>query len=403
MKVIESECVVIGAGPGGYTAAFYAADLGIKTTLIERYSALGGVCLNVGCIPSKALLHIAALKEEAAEYEKIGLGIKDFKVDIAKLRAHKESIINKLVGGVKQLAKARKVTVLTGQAAFMDANNLMVTADDGTTTRVTFTKAIIAAGSRPVIPASLQNKSERVMTSTGALKLQEFPKRLLIVGGGIIGMEMGYMYASFGSEVTMVEALPELGTGIDRDVFRPLEMKLKKLFNVIQLNTFVSKLATKGKELIATFTPAGEAAKNAKAMTATFDRVLVSVGRRPNSDLLAIEKSGIAVDDKGFIIVDKQLRTSVPNIYAIGDIVGNPMLAHKASKEAHIAVEAILGKKTQLEEQMVIPNVLYTDPEVAWAGLTETAAKTQGIAYKKATFPWAASGRALAISKTAGG
>ncbi|BBM89189.1 dihydrolipoyl dehydrogenase [Spirochaetota bacterium] len=406
MKILETECLVIGGGPGGYTAAFYAADHNIKTTLIERYPRLGGVCLNVGCIPSKALLHLAALKEETKELETIGIGSKDFKINLAKTRTHKGNIVQKLTGGLNQLAKARKVNVINGVATFIDANNVLVK-ENNEETRIVFNQAIIAAGSRPIIPKSLALNTDRVMTSTGALDLKDIPEKLLVIGGGIIGMEMGYVYASFGSAVTMVEALPHIGTGIDRDVFTPLERKLKRLFKSIQPNTTVSKITQKGNKIIATFTPnepksaADNSSHSSQNTTAEFDRVLVSVGRRANSDLLDLEKAMVHTDDHGFIKVDNQLRTNVSNIYAIGDIVGNPMLAHKASREAHIAVEALMGKKTTFDN-IVIPNVIYTDPEVAWAGMTEAEVKEQNIPYKTGVFPWAASGRALAIGKTAG-
>lgn len=395
MKVVETQMVVIGAGPGGYTAAFYAADKGMKTALVERQGTLGGVCLNVGCIPSKALLHMAAIKEEAEKGSEYGLNISMGGIDLEKMRLQKEKIVQKLTGGLKVLSKARNVDVYNGHAKFLDANNLIITDAKGEETRLTFQKALIAAGSRPIKPSAFDFSSDRIFTSTGALELKDIPKSLLIVGGGIIGLELGSFYATFGSEVTVVEALDSLVSDVDRDVFRHLERKIKKMFKNIHLNTMVQSLKANKNEVVAVLkTEKGEVQEK-------FSRALVSIGRMPNSDALDLDKANISIDDKGFVKVDKQMRTSSENIFAIGDIVGNPMLAHKASREAHIAIDAAMGKKVAFEN-ICIPNVIYTDPELAWVGLTEKIAKEKNISYKIGTFPWAASGRALAIGKTEG-
>lgn len=395
MKVVETQMVVIGAGPGGYTAAFYAADKGMKTALVERQGTLGGVCLNVGCIPSKALLHMAAIKEEAEKGSEYGLNISMDGIDLEKMRLQKEKIVQKLTGGLKVLSKARNVDVYNGHAKFLDANNLIITDAKGEETRLTFQKALIAAGSRPIKPSAFDFSSDRIFTSTGALELKDIPKSLLIVGGGIIGLELGSFYATFGSEVTVVEALDSLVSDVDRDVFRHLERKIKKMFKNIHLNTMVQSLKANKNEVVAVLkTEKGEVQEK-------FSRALVSIGRMPNSDALDLGKANISIDDKGFVKVDKQMRTSSENIFAIGDIVGNPMLAHKASREAHIAIDAAMGKKVAFEN-ICIPNVIYTDPELAWVGLTEKIAKEKNISYKIGTFPWAASGRALAIGKTEG-
>ncbi len=394
----ECELVVIGAGPGGYTAAFYAADLGISTLLVERYDSLGGVCLNVGCIPSKMLLHSAALKEEAEEAAAYGLNFSKAQLDLKKLVAHKKKIIDKLSSGVRQLSRARKVDIVRGKASFSDANNLIVK-DGKEEHRIVFQTAIIAAGSRPIFPSSMGKKSERIMSSTGALNLKNIPKKMLIIGGGIIGLELGFVYAQFGSKISVVEALDKLAPGVDRDIFNPLYKKIKKLFAEIKLNTVIENLEEEASMVKATMRPVGN--KDASPETLEFDKVLVCIGRRPNSDLLAVEKTGLALDEKNHIIVDGQMRSSVANIFAIGDIVGQPMLAHKASKEARVAVDAIKGKRS-LYDVRAMPNVIYTDPELAWTGLSEDEAKAQSIDYKKAIFPWAASGRATAISRNDG-
>ena len=395
MKVVETQMVVVGAGPGGYTAAFYAADKGMKTALIERQDTLGGVCLNVGCIPSKALLHMAALKEEAEKGAEFGLKLSMNGIDLDKMRQHKEKIVQKLTGGLKVLAKGRSVDVYNGHAKFLDANNLIITDAKGEETRLTFQKALIAAGSRPIKPSAFDFSSDRIFTSTGALTLKDIPKSLLIVGGGIIGLELGSFYATFGSEVTVVEALDNLVSDVDRDVFRHLERKIKKMFKNIHLKTMVQSLKANKNDVTAILkTEKGE-------LQEKFSRALVSIGRMPNSDALDLDKANIAIDEKGFIKVDRQMRTSTKNIFAIGDIVGNPMLAHKASREAHVAVDAAMDKKVAFEN-ICIPNVIYTDPELAWVGLTEKIAKEKNIPYAVGTFPWAASGRALAIGKTEG-
>ena len=396
MKIKETELVVIGAGPGGYTTAFYAADQGFKVILVERYSLLGGVCLNVGCIPSKALLHLASVKEEAEKLEKHGINFGKAKVNLEKMRDFKDSVIKQMTGGLKQLAKMRKVTVIEGNAHFMDKNNLIVKSKE-TETRITFQNAIIASGSSPVIPAAFDLKHERIMTSTGALKLQDIPKKLLVVGGGVIGLEMGSFYAAFDSEVTIVEANDKLVSSADRDVFKVLEKKIKQSFKAIHLNSKVEKMEViKDKKVKVTF-------KNNKGETINeeYDRVLLSIGRKPNSQSLSLENAGVKTNERGFIIANNQMKTNIDNIYAIGDVIGGAMLAHKASHEGHVAVDVIRGKKA-IFDKMGIPSVIYTDPEVAWVGLTENEAKAKNIAYKVGIFPWKASGRATAMGKNDG-
>jgi dihydrolipoamide dehydrogenase len=393
---IDTEVVVLGSGPGGYTAAFRAADLGKKVVLIERYSTLGGVCLNVGCIPSKALLHTAKVITEAEETEHHGLSFGKPNIDLDKLRNWKANdVVGKLTGGLAQMAKARGVTVVNGVGSFTSPNQIAVSASDGKTTTIGFENAIIAAGSQATkFPGAPED--ERIMDSTGALALADIPKRLLVIGGGIIGLEMGTVYDALGSKVSVVEFMDGLITGCDRDLVRPLQKRMEKRFESIMLSTKVSKIEAKKDGIHVSFE--GE---NAPKGTEVYDRVLVSIGRRPNGKNIGAENAGIAVDDRGFINVDKQMRTNVPHIFAIGDIVGQPMLAHKATHEAKVAAEVIAGHKVEFVAS-VTPSVAYTDPEVAWVGMTETEAKAKGIEIEKASFPWAASGRALSIARTEG-
>jgi dihydrolipoamide dehydrogenase len=393
---IDTEVVVLGSGPGGYTAAFRAADLGKKVVLIERYSTLGGVCLNVGCIPSKALLHTAKVITEAEETEHHGLSFGKPNIDLDKLRNWKANdVVGKLTGGLAQMAKARGVTVVNGVGSFTSPNQIAVTSADGKTTTIGFENAIIAAGSQATkFPSAPED--ERIMDSTGALALADIPKRLLVIGGGIIGLEMGTVYDALGSKVSVVEFMDGLITGCDRDLVRPLQKRMEKRFESIMLSTKVSKIEAKKDGIHVSFE--GE---NAPKGTEIYDRVLVSIGRRPNGKNIGAENAGVAVDERGFINVDKQMRTNVPHIFAIGDIVGQPMLAHKATHEAKVAAEVIAGHKVEFVAS-VIPSVAYTDPEVAWVGMTETEAKAKGIEIEKASFPWAASGRALSIARTEG-
>ncbi|MGX8883703.1 dihydrolipoyl dehydrogenase [Methylovorus sp. SPW-M1] len=393
---IDTEVVVLGSGPGGYTAAFRAADLGKKVVLIERYSTLGGVCLNVGCIPSKALLHTAKVITEAEETSHHGVSFSAPKVDLDTLRNWKANdVVGKLTGGLAAMAKQRGVTVVQGVGKFTSSHQIAVTAADGKVTTVGFQNAIIAAGSQATkFPGAPDD--ERIMDSTGALALADIPKRLLIIGGGIIGLEMGTVYDALGSKVSVVEFMDGLIPGCDRDLIRPLQKRMEKRFESIMLSTKVAKIDAKKDGIHVSFE--GE---NAPKEAQVYDRVLVSIGRRPNGKNIGAENAGVAVDDRGFIAVDKQMRTNVPHIFAIGDIVGQPMLAHKATHEAKVAAEVIAGHKVEFQA-LVIPSVAYTDPEVAWAGMTETEAKAKGIEIEKASFPWAASGRALSIARTEG-
>jgi dihydrolipoamide dehydrogenase len=393
---IATQVVVLGSGPGGYTAAFRAADLGLKVALIERYSTLGGVCLNVGCIPSKALLHTAKVITEAEETEQHGLSFGKPIIDLDKLRNWKSNdVVGKLTGGLAQMAKARGVTVLQGVGSFTSPNQIAVTAHDGKVTKVGFDNAIIAAGSQATkFPGAPED--ERIMDSTGALALADIPKRMLVIGGGIIGLEMGTVYDALGTKVSVVEFMDGLITGCDRDLVRPLQKRMSGRFESIMLSTKVAKIEAKKDGIYVSFE--GE---NAPEGVQVYDRVLVSIGRRPNGKNIGAENAGVAVDERGFIAVDKQMRTNVPHIFAIGDIVGQPMLAHKATHEAKVAAEVIAGHKVEFVAN-VIPSVAYTDPEVAWVGLTETEAKEKGIEIDKASFPWAASGRAISIARTEG-
>ncbi len=392
---LHAQVLVLGAGPGGYTAAFRAADLGLQVVLVERYPDLGGVCLNVGCIPSKALLHTAKLITEAEEMGAHGVTFARPQVDLAKLRAWKaKDVVAKLTNGLGALAKQRKITVVTGTAQFTGSHRLQVTAADGSVRSISFDNAVIAAGSQP-IRLPFQPNDPRVMDSTGALALEDVPDRLLVIGGGIIGLEMGTVYDALGSKVTVVELGGQLIPGCDPDLVRPLHKRMEKRFAKILLNTGVTdmKAADDG---IHVSMKAGE-----KTETQVFDRVLVAIGRRPNGKLIGAGAAGVEVNQQGFIPVDKQMRTQVPHIYAIGDIVGQPMLAPKAVHEGKIAAEVIVGHQVEFQA-LAIPSVAYTDPEVAWVGLTETEAKARGIEIEKGAFPWVASGRALSIARTEG-
>jgi dihydrolipoamide dehydrogenase len=390
----HAEVMVLGSGPGGYTAAFRAADLGKKVVLIERYATLGGVCLNVGCIPSKALLHAARVIAEADEMSHFGLQFNRPAIDLDKLRAWKDSVVGRLTKGVASLAKLRKVQVVTGLARFLGPNLAEVDTTEGKKT-VSFDSAIIAAGSQSARIPGFPYDDERLMDSTGALLLSDIPRRLLVIGGGIIGLEMATVYDALGSKITVVELLDGLIPGADRDIIKPLHNQLAKRYESILLKTKVSRLDSLKEGIRATFE--GE---NAPAPQ-VFDRVLLSVGRRPNGRAIGAEAAGVTVNERGYIPVDNQMRTNLPHIYAIGDIVGEPMLAHKATHEGKVAAEVIAGHKAAFDAR-TIPSVAYTDPEVAWMGLTEGTAKAQGIEYEKAVFPWAASGRALATARDEG-
>jgi len=398
----ECELLVLGAGPGGYSAAFRAADLGLKTILVERYATLGGVCLNVGCIPSKALLHTAAVMDEVKTMAKHGITFGEPKIEIDQLRAYKDSVIGKLTGGLAGMAKARKVQVVRGLGHFLDANHVEVDLTDGTGQDlngkkevIRFQKAIIAAGSQPVSLPFLP-VDPRIVDSTGALLLKSVPKRMLVIGGGIIGLEMATVYSTLGSKIDIAEMMDGLMAGADRDLEKVWEKFNAGRFEKIMLKTRAAKAEVKPDGIQVTFE--GE---NAPAEAQTYDLVLVAVGRTPNGKKIDASAAGVQVDERGFIAVDKQMRTNVANIFAIGDIVGQPMLAHKAVHEGHVAAEVAAGHKSYFDAKQ-IPSVAYTDPEVAWAGLTEEQCKAQGIAYEKGLFPWAASGRAIANGRDEG-
>ena len=392
---LNCDVAVLGSGPGGYTAAFRAADLGKSVILIERYSTIGGVCLNVGCIPSKALLHTAKDITDAEDTGSHGVTFTKPEIDIEKLRDWKSNkVVKKLTMGLTQMAKQRGVQVIEGQGQFISANQISVTAKDGLQTIIGFQSAIIAAGSQPTkIPGTPVD--DRIMDSTGALELKDIPKKLLIIGGGIIGLEMGTVYDALGSKVSLVELTDGLIQGCDRDMVRPLHKRMAKRFENIWLATKVSKMEAK-KEGILVFFEGADAPKEA-----LFDRVLVAVGRKPNGLNVGADKAGVAVDSQGFIATDKQMRTNINHIYAIGDIIGQPMLAHKATHEGKIAAEVIAGEKVEFQA-MAIPSVAYTDPELAWAGITEEEAREKNIEIEKAVFPWAASGRAISTNRTEG-
>ena len=387
---------VVGGGPGGYAAAFLAADLGMKVTLIDAELNPGGVCLYRGCIPSKALLHVAKLIEEAEQSKNWGIEFGKPKIDLDKLRSFKENVVKKLTGGLGQLSKQRSVQYVQGRAAFANSNTLKVTKVAGGEESMTFDRIIIATGSRPAAIPSLALDSPRMMDSTGALDLPEIPKTLLVIGGGYIGLELGSVYATLGTKVTVVEMLSGLLPGADRDLVLPLHKRLEKLFAGILLNTTVKSLKDEKTGIRATFEGA-----DVKEKEQVFDRVLMSVGRKPNSEIPGLDKTKVKVGARGFIQVNQQLLTDDPSIYAIGDVVGEPMLAHKASHEGRIAVEAIAGHKVAFEPN-AIPAVVFTDPEIAWAGLTESQAKEQGREVTVAKFPWAASGRAITLDRPEG-
>ncbi len=391
---IHAEVVVLGSGPGGYTAAFRAADLGKQVVLIERYAVLGGVCLNVGCIPSKALLHAARVIAEAEEMSHFGLAFGKPAIELDRLREWKNGVVEKSIRGLAGLAKQRKVSVMQGVGAFTSAHMIEVKTGEGVK-KVSFDHAIIAAGSQSARIPGFPYDDPRLMDSTSALDMKDIPKRLLVIGGGIIGLEMACVYDALGAKVTVVELLDGLIPGADRDLIRPLHKRIEKRYEGIYLKTKVTKLEAHKDGLRATFE--GENAPAAQV----YDRVLLAVGRRPNGKAIAAQAAGVNVNDRGFISVDKQLRTNVPHIFAIGDIVGEPMLAHKASYEGKIAAEVIAGHKAAFDAR-TIPSVAYTDPEIAWMGLTETQAKAQGIEIEKASFPWAASGRARAMARDEG-
>jgi dihydrolipoamide dehydrogenase len=393
-KTIHAEVLVLGGGPGGYTAAFRAADLGKQVVLVERHPTLGGVCLNVGCIPSKALLHTAQIIHEAREASEFGVRFGAPDIDLDKIRGFKDKVVKTLTGGLDALAKQRKVTVVQGTGCFTGDRGMQVETAEGPVS-VSFDHAIIAAGSRAVKIPGFPNDDPRLMDSTDALALQEVPKRLLIVGGGIIGLEMATVYHALGAGITVVELIDQLIPGCDADLVRPLHQHIKKQYENIYLKTRVTRIEPEAAGLKVFFE--GEGAPDSDV----FDRVLVAVGRAPNGALIGAENAGVHVDAKGFIPVDERQRTNVPHIYAIGDIVGNPMLAHKATHEAKVAAEVIAGHPSAFQA-LTIPAVAYTDPEVAWMGVTEIQAKAQGIEYEKAVFPWAASGRALGIGRKEG-
>ena len=392
---IHAEVVVLGSGPGGYTAAFRAADLGKKTVLIEKYPDLGGVCLNVGCIPSKALLHVAKVITEAEEMGSHGISFGKPKINLDELRDFKNSVIGQLTGGLGGLAKGRKVTTVQGYGRFTGPNMIEVQGDDGIT-KVSFDQCIIAAGSEPVQLPFIPHDDERVIDSTGALELRDIPKKMLILGGGIIGLEMACVYDALGSKISVVEFMDQLMPGADKDIVKPLHKRIEGRYENIWLKTKVTAVEAQKKGLKVTF----EDAKG-ETFTDTFDKVLVAVGRRPNGQLIDAEKAGVAVDDRGFIAVDNQQRTGVPHIFAIGDVVGQPMLAHKAVHEGKVAAEVCAGHKRFFDAQL-IPSVAYSEPEVAWCVVTESQAKAQGIKFEKGVFPWAASGRSLSNGRNEG-
>lgn len=394
MTNLQTEVVVIGSGPGGYSAAFRAADLGKKVILIERFETIGGVCLNVGCIPSKALLHAAKVMDEAAHISECGIQYSKPVITLDKLRDWKNSIVKKLTGGLKMLAKQRKVEIVQGTAEFVSANQLKVSTKTGDVL-IDFQNAIIAVGSEPVKLPFLP-EDPRIMDSTGALELPDNKGSLLVLGGGIIGLEMATVYHALGVEISIVEMMDGLIPGADKDIVSPLSKRLQKKYKNIYLSTKVTKVEAKKDGLWVTFE-----GQNAPKDSQRYDRILAAVGRRPNGKNISAEKAGVKVDERGFIAVDNQLRTNISHIFAIGDVVGQPMLAHKASSEGRLAAEVIAGKKHYFDPRC-IPSVAYTDPEIAWTGLTEIEAKAKNIEYDKGVFPWAASGRSLSMGRDEG-
>ena len=394
---LECDMLVLGAGPGGYSAAFRAADLGMKTVIVERYPVLGGVCLNVGCIPSKALLHVASVMDEVTHFADLGVTFEKPKLDLGKLLAHKNKVVGKLTGGLAAMAKMRKVTVVTGVGEFADPYHLTVTGADGKKQTIKFKNAIIAAGSEAVKLPSLPKDDPRIVTSTGALELRQKPERMLVIGGGIIGLEMGTVYSALGARLDVVEMLDGLMQGADRDL-----VKVWQKFNAHRFDKLMLKTKTVGAEATANGIRVMFEGLDGVKSEGVYDLVLQAVGRTPNGKKIAADKAGVIVGERGFIAVDVQMRTNVPHIYAIGDIVGQPMLAHKAVHEAHVAAEVAAGDSKAQFDARVIPSVAYTDPEVAWVGLTEDEAKAQGIKVKKGLFPWTASGRAIANGRDEG-
>jgi dihydrolipoamide dehydrogenase len=388
-KEIKAQVVVLGSGPAGYSAAFRAADLGLETVLVEKYETLGGVCLNVGCIPSKALLHVSKVIEEAKALSEHGVLFGEPSTDVDKIRIWKDKVVSQLTGGLKGMAKMRKVTTVNGWGRFTGANTIEATNRDGEVTTITFDNAIIAAGSRPVKLPFIPHDDPRVWDSTDALELKCVPKRLLILGGGIIGLEMGTVYKSLGSDVDVVEFADQLVPAADKDIVQIYTKKVKDKFNIM-LSTKVTAVDAREDALYVSFE-----GKKAPSEEKAYDAVLVAVGRVPNGLSLDAEKAGITVTERGFIEVDKQMLTNVPHIHAIGDVVGQPMLAHKGVHEGHVAAEVIAGKNHYFDPK-TIPSIAYTEPEMAWVGLTEREAKEQGINFEKSVFPWAASGRAIA-------
>ena len=390
----HAEVVVLGSGPGGYSAAFRAADLGKKVILIERHASIGGVCLNVGCIPSKALLHAAKVMDEAEAMSEHGITFAKPKVDVKKLADWKDGVIKKLTGGLAMLAKQRKVEIVQGYGKFTGANEIIVTDDNGKTTKIGFDNCVIAAGSLPVKLPFIP-EDDRIFDSTGALTLKHIPKHMLVLGGGIIGLEMATVYSQLGSKIDVVELMPQLMNGADKDIVKPYHKRVEKRYNIM-LETKVTKVEAKKDGVYVTFE-----GKNAPEKPVKYDGVLCAVGRTPNGKLIDADKAGVIVDERGFINVDKQMRTNVGHIFAIGDVVGQPMLAHKAVHEGKVAAEVVAGKKHFFDPKC-IPSVAYTDPEVAWVGVTEQQAKEQGLSYDTGVFPWAACGRSLSMGRDEG-
>ena len=394
MSEIKTSLVVLGAGPGGYSAAFRAADLGIDTVMVDARDTLGGVCLNVGCIPSKALLHVSKVIQEAKHLSAHGVTFGEPTFDLDKIRDWKDSVVKQLTGGLSGMSKMRKVEHVKGYGKFTGANTLVVEGDSGTTT-ITFDNAIIAAGSEPVSLPFVPKDDDRIIDSTGALEMKDIPEKMLILGGGIIGLEMGTVYHALGSQIDVVEFLDQLVPAADKDIIKIYMKTIKDKFNTM-LETKVTAVESKEDGVYVSFE-----GKQAPAEAVRYDKVLVAVGRKPNGSLVDADKAGVKVDERGFINVDKQMRTNVSNIFAIGDLVGQPMLAHKAVHEGHVAAEVISGMKHFFDPKC-IPSVAYTEPEIAWVGLTEKEAKEQGVNYETANFPWAASGRAIASAATDG-
>jgi dihydrolipoamide dehydrogenase len=393
MSEIKTQLVVLGGGPGGYSAAFRAADLGIETVIVDSREVLGGVCLNVGCIPSKALLHVAKVMKEAKHLASHGVTFGEPKIDLDKIREYKDSVVKQLTNGLGGMSKMRKTKHVKGYGKFTGANTLEVKNGDDVTT-ITFEKAIIAAGSEPVSLPFIP-EDDRIIDSTGALEMKDIPEKMLVLGGGIIGLEMGTVYEALGSEIDVVEFLDQLIPAADKDIMKVFMKDYKEKFNIM-LETKVTAVEAKDDGLYVTFE-----GKNAPSEQVRYDKVLVAVGRRPNGKMVGADTAGVNVDDRGFINVDKQMRTNVEHIFAIGDLVGQPMLAHKAVHEGHVAAEVIAGQKHYFDPRG-IPSVAYTEPEVAWVGVTEKEAKEQGLSYETAVFPWAASGRAIASDATNG-